>query len=236
MNFLRTLLSDISIAITIVTFFASLMSKKSKKKLLIISVVCLVIYVLLSLVTRLNDKVDDDINFESTNPPIVSTTSIPTTNPIEVSSPIPTPYIKRLLSLEPFVISSGNTEIKTSCEDKLGNTFELCAVLGKRTVDPIEPSKYRYNAEPLEYNLNNSYSRLTGTIAFYDGTTESSGKITIFIDDELIYTSPDIDMRTDPIDFDIELNYGKFLKILCPTDSTAFYESSYIVTNLVLYQ
>ncbi|MGN0374801.1 MAG: NPCBM/NEW2 domain-containing protein [Butyrivibrio sp.] len=85
-------------------------------------------------------------------------------------------------------------------EDYLGNSFEDCIV-----------SK---GDARIEYYVNRQYKSISGTIAYCnEGLTYGIYKIEIYGDDELIYSSPNVNAKTDPFNFTVDITDKKFIKI-----------------------
>ena len=92
--------------------------------------------------------------------------------------------------------------------DRLQNQYNKAFLIGK-------PTGSTYH----EWYLNGKYNHISGVLAFSDKDNMSTdynycGIIQIYADDNLIYTSPEINYKTEPIIFDMDISGAKILKIV----------------------
>ncbi len=110
-------------------------------------------------------------------------------------SPVP------LSQLDTF---SGEWDYTGPRNDLLGNAYQ----------DGL--AKFTTFTETVEYHLNGEYTSLTGTLTNRGGYFDVNvrrGYFKFYADDALIYTSPVIDDKTEPIPFELSLSGVRFLKI-----------------------
>lgn len=95
----------------------------------------------------------------------------------------------------------------------------------------VEKSGWQ-NTEYIVYELNGSYTTLAGEIV--SGSSSDAGSyatILIYLDDVLTYTSPEITLTTQPVQFEIDVSGVKQIRVVCTTDSSAF---NYCIVDAVL--
>lgn len=74
-----------------------------------------------------------------------------------------------------------------------------------------------------EYRLYGKYTTLTGSIVPHsDSNKDRISYLQIYVDDRLVYTSQDINRKTDPIDFSINVSGADYVKINVHTEYVAF--------------
>ena len=94
------------------------------------------------------------------------------------------------------------------------------------------PYSYGDDEQYLEYRLYGNYATLSGVIAPYtdieDGT---KGYVQVLCDDKLVYTSQNIERKTDALDFSVNVSGVEYVKILAYADTGA----SLILSNVQLW-
>ena len=94
-----------------------------------------------------------------------------------------------------------------SASDHLGNSFSNCYVQGPYT---SYGSRYEY----VEYYVNGKYTSISGTIAAsINQDVDHIGKVEIYADDELVYSSQNVTAKTDPFDFKVDITGKKYIMI-----------------------
>ncbi len=98
-----------------------------------------------------------------------------------------------------------------SDEDKLeadtyGNTYESSFVLSSGSTGRIS---YAY------FNTDGNYKFLRGTFAAYSemGTGDRIYQVTVYADDQKVYTSPELKKVSQPTDLNIDIGYAKVIQI-----------------------
>ena len=92
-------------------------------------------------------------------------------------------------------------------KDHLGNEFNNCFVFSISRSELI-------NASSAEYYVNDKYVSITGTLAASDEqAVDEIGRVDIYADDELVYTSQNITAKTDPFDFNVDITGKKYIVI-----------------------
>ena len=103
--------------------------------------------------------------------------------------------------LDQWVTDSFSCDYEEAINDSLGNTCTKTLVLWMRGGN-------------ITYNLNRRYSNLKFKLSSYnEGDKNICGVITIKADEEIIYTSPTINIYTEMIDVDIPINNCNTLTI-----------------------
>ncbi len=96
--------------------------------------------------------------------------------------------------LDQWVTNSFGCDYEEAINDSLGNTCTKALVLWMRSGN-------------ITYNLNRKYSNLKFKLSSYnEGDKNICGVITIKADEEIIYTSPTINIYTEMIDVDVPIN------------------------------
>lgn len=104
-----------------------------------------------------------------------------------------------LTEMDCFSSSAGAWKYSAYETDHLGNSFENCFEGGKGW---------------REYYINSAYKSITGTIAYgADGYVGHMGKIEIYADDELVYSSPNVGAKTDPFTFSVNIEGKRYIEI-----------------------
>lgn len=110
----------------------------------------------------------------------------------------------RAVPLSQLDTFSGEWSVTGPLDDLLGNAYQ----------DGL--AMYVHYTETVEYHLNGEYTSLAGTLTNKGGyldVRERRGYFKFYADDTLVYTSPVIDDKTEPIPFELSLSGVKFLKI-----------------------
>lgn len=103
--------------------------------------------------------------------------------------------------LDQWVTDSFSCDYEEAINDSLGNTCTKALVLWMRSGN-------------ITYNLNKKYGHLKFKLSSYNERDKNiSGIITIKADEEIIYTSPTINIYTEIIDVDIPINNCNTLTI-----------------------
>ncbi len=75
-----------------------------------------------------------------------------------------------------------------------------------------------YGPYDAEYLANSKYQYISGTIAAHDDSTSNSSecifKVEIYADNSLVYTSPNMNKKSEPVNFNVSINKAKFVKIV----------------------
>lgn len=90
-----------------------------------------------------------------------------------------------------------------------------------------------YNSVSVEYYIPDNYVSLVGVIAPYDNRKGIS-VINIYADDVLIYTSPEISGKTQPVEFQINIKNKNYIKIELEERDNGNVPPQIIVGNLIL--
>ena len=101
------------------------------------------------------------------------------------------------VSLELLDVYDGNAfKALSGVEDTYGNRYSTCLRIGGSIYDTMY----------AEYLINKKYNTLSGKISYERGD-DKKGKlcISIYSDDECVYTSPVIDDSTEPVEFTVDL-------------------------------
>lgn len=112
-----------------------------------------------------------------------------------------------LMEMESFDSNEWDVIEKAEPEDHLGNYYGVSDII---TCDE--------NDQWIEYHVDAKYARISGTVALYKGHSgysgpSSVGKIEIYADDELVYTSPNVGAKSEAVHFDVNISGKKFIKI-----------------------
>lgn len=84
----------------------------------------------------------------------------------------------------------------------------------------------------VEYRLYGKYETITGTIAPHNSCDNGPvAYLQIYADDELVYTSPDIDRKTDAIPFSVNISGADYIKIVVRT----YYGAVVILSDIRLW-
>lgn len=131
-----------------------------------------------------------------------------------------------LTDIEPF--EEWNWEGTTSyAVDKLGNEYGTCFV--------IDDSKNSSNY--AEFYLNSSYVSISGVLACSENVdAKDIGRVDIYADDELIYSSPTIATKTEPIEFNLNIEGTNYLLIdvIALDNKMHNYSTEIIIEDVVL--
>lgn len=85
----------------------------------------------------------------------------------------------------------------------------------------------------VEYRLYGKYSTLTGVIAPHaDNDEEKVSCLQVYVDDELVYTSPEIGRKTDAISFSVDITGAEYIKIVIQRES---WSCSVILSDVQLW-
>lgn len=138
-----------------------------------------------------------------------------------------------LASLEHF---NGKPNWTTGGEDCLGNSFGTSLLLEAKKLNTKNPSIYS-TTPPLEYYLNGEYGQIKGILAFNKKNSKNRTPLMmqIYADDELVYESEGIDEKTEPISFDVDVEYAQYIKILVTNTKGESSSNSLIISNVILY-
>ena len=113
-----------------------------------------------------------------------------------------------LFALEPVNSDCWEENVGT-LKDSLGNNYTV-------TLPYIVIDSGSYG----EYYNNGRFSRLQGKIAPHEEKAqENLTQIKIYADDILVYSSSDIDRKTECFEFDVDINKAKFVKVSCEMTS-----------------
>lgn len=120
--------------------------------------------------------------------------------------------------LDVQIIENNYTEIEDAITDTYGNSYSKILY-------------FRYGDRGIRFKTGREYSHFKCIIAKEEGTY-SSGRIQIETDDgDVVYTSPEIEAMTEPIEVDIPINQATSLLI----KSIGNGEMKLFVANAVLY-
>lgn len=76
-----------------------------------------------------------------------------------------------------------------------------------------------------EYYTNGQFSKIQGKIAPHENKSNNNTiQLKIYADDILVYSSKDINRKTECFEFDVDINNAKFIKVSC--ERTAGYDNS----------
>lgn len=141
---------------------------------------------------------------------------------------------KNLYSLTNF---DGNVKWVTKAKDCLGNEFGTSLSLRAHAITSKNPTMYQYSVTPLEYYLNSEYNNIKGILAFDSENTKNKDSLMmqIYADDELVYESDEINEKTDPIGFDVDIESAEFIKIMVTEIDGGASNNKLIISNVVLY-
>lgn len=106
--------------------------------------------------------------------------------------------------------ADGNKIGRTVCYDRLKNRYDNAFVMAKLGSQGTYGARDKY-----EWYINGKYNKVKGVISFSneDNYVEGYiGRLKIYADDILVYTSPDINYKSGPIPFDIDITGAKFLR------------------------
>lgn len=93
---------------------------------------------------------------------------------------------------------------KGFAKDHLGNEFSNCFVV--TVID--------CGSDYAEYYVNGKYNSISGTIAASENEyTYEIGRVEIYADDELVYTSKNVTAKTDPFNFKVDISGKKYIKV-----------------------
>ena len=129
-------------------------------------------------------------------------------------SPVP------LSQLDPF---SGSWDRNGPQLDFLGNSYQNGCI--KSVWSDSKPS--------IEYHLNGEYTSMSGVVVIADcdkGSTDQTGHIEIYGDDNLLFSSSVLTIKSNPEQFNISLSGVNFLKIVIRSDTYI----NYFSTDLML--
>lgn len=85
----------------------------------------------------------------------------------------------------------------------------------------------------VEYRLYGKYSTLTGVIAPHaDNDEEKVSCLQVYVDDELVYTSPEVGRKTDAISFSVDVTGAEYIKIVIQRES---WSCSVILSDVQLW-
>lgn len=74
---------------------------------------------------------------------------------------------------------------------------------------------YWYEEGYVEYRLYGNYTTLTGMIAPYTEMQETSkGFLQVYVDDVLVYTSKDVERKTDAFSFEVNVSGAEYIKLV----------------------
>ena len=92
--------------------------------------------------------------------------------------------------------------------DALGNIFSNAIGIA------FDGHDNRFNNNPLEYYLRGKYNSIAGKAAFFKGNDKDAGDLclVIYADEKEVYRTGPINERTEPIDFDVNIDNASFLK------------------------
>lgn len=115
-----------------------------------------------------------------------------------------------ITSLEPVVEDSWGKWNTADAKDTFGNDYSTACNYMKLSSSSYLDSNDHY----AEYRLYEKYSILTGTIVPHANSDKNSiSYLQIYVDDVLVYTSDDINRKTDPINFSIDVSDADYVKI-----------------------
>lgn len=134
-----------------------------------------------------------------------------------------------LTEMEYFSRSSWSNNVETVAKDHLGNEFSNCFV----------EAVGNCGADYVEYYVNGKYVSISGTIAASENQyVHEIGRVEIFADDELVYTSKNVTAKTDPFDFKVDISGKKYIKIkVCAIKNSVddnWSDASLILANVTL--
>lgn len=131
-----------------------------------------------------------------------------------------------ITSLKPVVVDNWGEWNTADAKDTFGNDYSTACNYMKLTCNWVA---YNHNAE---YRLYEKYSTLTGAIVPHsDSDKDRISYLQIYVDDVLVYTSDDINRKTDPINFSIDVSGADYVKINVYTE----YYASVILYNVQLW-
>ena len=117
----------------------------------------------------------------------------------------------------------GFTRDKT-IKDNMGNTYHDAIRLGVDYKEPVE-----------EYKINGNYSKMKGRLTLESKSARRGAWIKIYGDGKLLYTSPDVQGGSEPVDFEVDLTGVLTLRIEAHKESPLYSPEIFLV-NTGLYQ
>lgn len=109
-----------------------------------------------------------------------------------------------LTEMETFDESDGWGDLYINADDHLGNSFNNCYIVGPYT---SYGSRYDY----AEYYVNAKYVSISGIIATgINQDVDEIGRVEIYGDDELLYTSENVTAKTEPFNFNVNITGKKY--------------------------
>ncbi len=127
-----------------------------------------------------------------------------------------------LFTMQPYISSTWYPSAATSVTDNLGNQYEKGIVCG---------SVFSGDAY---YNLDRKYDVLKGVAAVQQGDTDVYGTIQIFGDDRLLWENTQMDGRTRPEQFELDVTGIQDLRIYMAGGYYTFSSVSVMLADLTL--
>lgn len=122
------------------------------------------------------------------------------------------------------VLDNSNLPGKTS-DVSVGNWRDIHGIDHPDALRFWVVSKSGYNnTEYIVYHLNGNFATLSGQIVSdSDSDADSNSVIMVYLDDVLVYTSPEITMSSAAVPFTIDVGDAETMRIVCTTDSASFH-------------
>ncbi len=112
-------------------------------------------------------------------------------------------------------------------KDHLGNEFSNCFVISK----PVISTTVMH----AEYYVNSNFVSISGTIAASENQEiYEIGRVEIYADDELVYTSPNIMAKTDPFTFNVNIAGKKYVMIKIYALDNEYTSGKHARTEIIL--
>lgn len=139
---------------------------------------------------------------------------------------------KRPVSLSTLTpINGGWTWNEGTPTDPFGNTYTNANNF--RVFNARDYTEYY-----AEYRVYGEYQTLSGSLAPYADIPEDGwGRISVYADEKLVYTSPDVLRKTDTFDFSADISGADYVKIIVTVDDVSSYnEDCMILMNCQLWK
>lgn len=113
-----------------------------------------------------------------------------------------------------------------TASDPFGNDYT-------RACNYVHIKRWDQRTSYIEYRLYGKYNTLTGTIAPHADTDEEKVScLQVYVDDELVYTSPEIGRKTDAVTFSVDITGAEYIKIVIQRES---WSCSVILSDVQLW-
>lgn len=127
-------------------------------------------------------------------------------------------------------VSLGQLETFSGSWDRNGPQLDF---LGNSYQNGCIKSVWSGSKPSIEYHLNGEYTSMSGVVVIADcdkGSTDQTGHIEIYGDDNLLFSSSVLTIKSNPEQFNISLSGVNFLKIVIRSDTYI----NYFSTDLML--